>query len=59
MDLTTYTDEDLDTLRIDVTNELERRARLAAAPEQVALIAARYVEDGGNTADLAAALDPA
>lgn len=57
MDLTTLTDEDLDALRIDVANEQERRQRLASAPEQVAQIAARFTEDGGDTADLVAAID--
>lgn len=57
MDLTTYTDEGLDLLRTEVLNEQERRQRLASAPGQVQAIATRYTEDGGNPADLVAALD--
>ncbi|MBB3041238.1 hypothetical protein [Nocardioides soli] len=56
-DLTTLTDNDLDQLRIDVTNELERRQRLASAPAQVADIARRYTDDGGDPTDLATALE--
>lgn len=57
MDLTTYTDADLDQLRLDVLNERERRDRLASAPQAVAQIASRYIEDGGDKAELVAALD--
>lgn len=57
-DLTTYTDEDLDQLRLDVLNERERRDRLASIPAQVTALATRYVEDGGDPADLTAALHP-
>lgn len=35
MDLTTYTADELDTLRVDVLTEQERRARVEAAPEQL------------------------
>ena len=52
MDLTTLTDDDLDALRIDVLNEQERRARLALIPAQIAELTARYIEDGGDPADL-------
>jgi len=56
MDLANLTNDDLDQLRADVLNEIERRQRLATAPQQVQAIAARYVEDGGNPADLTAAI---
>ena len=55
-DLTTLTDEALAQLRADVGAEQERRDRLAQAPAQVAEIGARYIEDGGDPADLTAAL---
>lgn len=55
-DLTAITDADLNQLRIDVLNEQERRQRLAAIPTQVADLAARFVADGGDPADLTAAL---
>ncbi|MGP6170635.1 hypothetical protein ACTU6V_05440 [Microbacterium sp. A204] len=56
MDLTELTDEDLDQHRLDVLNELERRANLAAIPSQVAQLAQTYTAAGGNPADLEAAL---
>lgn len=52
MDLTTLTDDDLDALRVDVLNEQERRARLASIPVQISDLAARYIADGGDPADL-------
>lgn len=57
-DITSLTDEDLDSLRLAVINEKERRERLASAASQVAAIAVRYVEDGGDPADLIAAATP-
>ena len=55
-DLTALPDADLDTLRAGVLAEAERRQRLAATPGQVADLAARYITDGGDPADLTAAL---
>lgn len=57
MDLTTLTDEQLDAHRIDVLTEQERRANLAAIPEQVADLATKYRDGGGNPDDLKAAID--
>lgn len=57
MDLTTLTDEDLDQHRLDVLNEIERRANLAAIPSQVTQLAQTYAAAGGNPADLEAALN--
>lgn len=51
-DLTATTDEELDQLRVDVITEQERRANLAAIPEQVAALARAYREGGGNPAQL-------
>jgi len=48
IDLTTLTDTELDQLRVDVAAERERRDRLTQAPAQVAEIARRYTEDGGD-----------
>lgn len=57
MDFTTYDDEQLDRLRIDVLNEQERRQRLADVPAQVADLARRYKDAGGDpAADLAEAI---
>jgi hypothetical protein len=56
MDYTTLTDEELDEHRIMVLSEQERRARLAAAPEQARVLAAAYEADGGDPADLVAAI---
>ena len=39
MDLTTLTDEQLDTRRIAVLTEQERRAKLAQLPDQLATMA--------------------
>lgn len=39
MDFTNLTDEELDTLRIDVLTEQERRQLIASAPEQAAQLA--------------------
>lgn len=55
-DLTAKTIEQLETEILDRRNEIERQTRLADAPAEVARIATRYVEDGGDPADLAAAL---
>ena len=56
MDLTTLTDEQLDAHRLDVLNEMERRANLAAIPAQVTQLAQTYTAAGGDPADLTAAL---
>lgn len=58
MDLTILTDEELNQYRIDVATEQERRARLAQAPTQIADMARRYVEDGGDIAVVQAAVEP-
>lgn len=41
-DLTTMTDDDLDTLRVQVLTEQERRRLIADAPAQQATVAAQY-----------------
>lgn len=58
MDMTTLTDDDLDALRRDVLTELERRANLAAIPDQVRALADTYTAGGGDRNALAAALNP-
>lgn len=55
--LRTLTDDDLDQLRRDALTEQERRANLAAIPEQVADLAAKYRDGGGDPADLHAAIE--
>lgn len=56
MNLTDRTDDQLTQLRDDVVAELNRRERLATVPALVAELAERYTSDGGNPADLAAAI---
>lgn len=58
-DFTDYDDEKLEAARITILAELERRQRLASAPSEVAAMAARYIQDGGDPADLVAAIPPA
>jgi len=58
MDLTTFTPEDLDALRIAVLTEQERRANLAAIPAQVAQLSAQFISAGGDQAALDAAISP-
>ncbi|WP_336647510.1 hypothetical protein [Microbacterium sp. MMO-10] len=55
MDLTDMTDDDLDALRVAVAVEQERRQALATIPAQVAQLAARFVDGGGDPADIIAA----
>lgn len=58
MDLKTLTNADLDQLRRDVLIEQERRANLAAIPEQIEQLAKVYREGGGDEQALADALTP-
>lgn len=48
MDLTTLSDDDLAAHHIDILTEQERRQRLASIPDQIATLAARYINDGGD-----------
>lgn len=52
MDLKELSDEELRAHLNEVINEQERRQRLAALPKQMAEMAARFVEDGGDRAEL-------
>ena len=52
LELTTLTDEELDTLRTDVAIEQERRQALATIPDQIRDLTAKYVDGGGDIADL-------
>ena len=58
MDLTTLTDEQLDEHRRAVLTEQERRANLAAIPEQIEQLAKVYRDGGGDEQALADALTP-
>ena len=58
MDLTTLTDEQLDDHRRAVLTEQERRANLAAIPEQIEQLAKVYREGGGDERALTDALTP-
>lgn len=48
MDLTILSDEQLDAKRVDVLCEQERRANLALIPEQIAEMAAKFRDGGGD-----------
>lgn len=58
MDLTTLTDEQLDAHRRSVLVEQERRANLAAIPEQIEQLAKVYRDGGGEEQALTDALTP-
>jgi len=58
MDLTTLTDEQLDDHRRAVLIEQERRANLAAIPEQIKELAEKFRYGGGDEATLRDALTP-
>lgn len=58
MDLTTLTDEQLDDHRRAVLVEQERRANLAVIPEQIASLARKYRDGGGDEQALTDALTP-
>lgn len=55
-DLTTLTDAELDEQRRAIADETERRQRLATIPAEVARLAQQYADDGGDAADLEAAV---
>lgn len=59
VDLTTYSDEDLETLRGEVNKETVRRAQLRAMPDQIRQNATDYKAMGGDPADLIAAINEA
>lgn len=50
------TDDDLDQLRRDVTAEQERRDNLARIPEDIAVMAAKFREGGGEESALTDAI---
>lgn len=52
MDITTLTDEELESVRLEVLAEQERRQALATIPAQIQELTAKYVEGGGDPADL-------
>ena len=58
MDLTTLTDEQLDDHRRAVLIEQERRANLAAIPEQIKELAEKFRDGGGDEEALQDALTP-
>lgn len=55
-DTDTWTDEDVDALRLAAIREQERRRNQADIPRQVADLAQKYKDGGGDTADLIPAL---
>ena len=48
MDLSTLTDEELNDSLNEILAEQERRKRLANIPNQIAELAKRYADDGGD-----------
>lgn len=52
MDLTTLTDDQLDTRRVAVLTEQERRAKLAQLPDQLATMARDAADAGCNPDEL-------
>ena len=54
----TWTDEDVDALRLAAIREQERRRNQADIPRQVADLAQKYKDGGGDTSDLIPALTP-
>lgn len=54
----TYSDEKLADLLNAVLNEQERRQRLAQAPGQIAALAQRFLDEGGNPAELVLPTEP-
>jgi hypothetical protein len=56
-DLKTLDQEQLEQLRIDVLNEIERRSNLDSIPQQVKQLATTYVDGGGSRDDLVAAVN--
>ena len=58
MDLKSLTDDELDECRRAVLAEQERRANLAAIPEQIEQLAKVYRDGGGDEQALADALTP-
>ena len=58
MNLRTLTDDELDDLRRAVATEQERRANLAAIPDQIRDLAGKYREGGGDEDTLRDALTP-
>lgn len=57
-DPNTWTDEDVDALRLAAIREQERRRNQADIPRQVADLAQKYKDGGGDTNDLVPALTP-
>lgn len=51
-DIRNLTDNELEAIRIEVLTEKERRANLAAIPEQITALRGQYTAAGGNAADL-------
>lgn len=56
MDLRALSDDDLDEHRVAVASECERRANLAAIPDQVRSLAKVYRDGGGDESELQGAV---
>lgn len=58
MNLSELTDTELDAHRVAVAVECERRANLAAIPEQIKELAEKFRDGGGDEQELTDALTP-
>lgn len=56
IDLAALSNEDLDAHCLAVSEEQQRRQRLAQTPAYLASLVARYAEDGGDPAELLASV---
>ena len=52
INLTAFTDDEITLLDQALTSEKERRQNLANIPTQMAILRQKYVEGGGDPADL-------
>lgn len=50
LDLTSYTEEELDTLRVMVATEIERRDSIRRIPIAIADLRQQYINSGGDPA---------
>lgn len=58
-DLTTYSDDDLEALRVAVLTEQDRRTKLAQIPQMVTQLTGQFMAAGGAQSVLTAAVTSA
>lgn len=52
MDLKELTNKELEALRNDVNNEIDRRTNIALIPNQIQALQKLYIDDGGDASNL-------